>query len=160
MGGEIARQMAAAPTEPKERKPKNRFDPIFGEIVFKAVTGQNDPLVYRDGTKQTRLALVAIELKGTKAYINGASIVRLQKDGQPDQFRLNLPSMGGQFKRPVFDTSEDENASNDLNEFGRNVVEQWKGWRKRQVAAGTAAAVVSTSKGIAVNPDELKELGL
>jgi len=150
----VAQQMAAAPRTSGAAaavKAKNRFDSVFGEIIFKAVNTR-DPLVWKDGTKSTKLADVRIETgPGTSLYFR-AAINLLEKNAERT-VKLQMPSTGGSFKTPIF-ACEDAASERDFILWCKGVAVRYMDWRKAQGAKG-AATISSASAGLSVTDDDL-----
>lgn len=153
VAGDEARRMAAAPVAGVPRvKAKNRFDSIFGDIIFKA-SPTRDPLRYENGTVSTQLADVRIELgKGSGAYLK-ATVKKLEHTTGVIEVKLQMPSAGGKFKQPVI-TTEDADVAADYIQWQASVAGRYMEWRKGN--KGARASVSSSAAALTVKAEDLE----
>lgn len=156
---------AAAPNPAtiEQAAPPNRFLAHFPieRIRFKDNV-RNPDKPWDDGTVSQTLANAIIELGTTKSYIPGARIVvKSFTNGRGKAFDLQLPSSGQQFRHPMLETSEDEDAKLDYEAWKKLVVAEWMAYRKRQVAAGASTIKgLTPTVGVTASDDMLKDLGV
>lgn len=135
----------------------NPFGPVFGRLVFSNLKKIEPMKPFNDGTIQTRLTEVAIELgHNTGAYLQGAFIVKREK-GDAIKIRLQLPTGATRFQKLISLEEANTNVVDAWDAFENSVVDKWKTYRKKEKAAGNVQTIASDGHVIAKN--ELSELG-
>jgi len=126
----------------------------LGKTVFSDLKAITPGKPFQDGTIQTRLTEVAVELGKTGIYMQGLHICSRQNG---DQIRLIVqwPTGANRFQKLL--KANDPKAQQSLDAWEEKTIAAWKKYRAEQIKAGHVQTVATS--GHTVGKDELVALG-